>query len=66
VEINYGFRKVRFPAPVPVGSKLRATLEVLGIEAVAVGWRILQRVTVELDGSAKPACVAESADILIT
>jgi acyl dehydratase len=66
LDINYGFNKVRFPAPVPVGSKLRATLEVLGIEAVAVGWQILQRVTVEIDGSAKPACVAESVDILIT
>jgi acyl dehydratase len=66
LDINYGFNKVRFPAPVPVGSKLRATLEVTGIEAVAVGWQILQRVTVEIDGSAKPACVAESVDILIT
>ena len=35
LDINYGYSKLRFPAPVPVGSKLRATLEVLGIEAVA-------------------------------
>ena len=35
LDINYGYGKLRFPAPVPVGSKLRATLEVLGIEAVA-------------------------------
>jgi acyl dehydratase len=65
LDINYGFNKVRFPAPVPVGSRLRATLELLRIDRVAVGWQILQRVTVEIEGAAKPACVAESVDILI-
>ena len=65
LDINYGFNKVRFPAPVPVGSRLRATLELLRIDRVAVGWQILQRVTVDIEGATKPACVAESVDILI-
>jgi acyl dehydratase len=65
LDINYGYNKVRFPAPVPVGSRLRATLEILSLVGVSTGWQILQRITVEVDGLAKPACIAESIDILI-
>ena len=59
--INYGWNKVRFPAPVPTGSRVRASLEVIEVEEVGQGWwQVVQRITVEVEGSEKPACVAES------
>ena len=59
--VNYGWNKARFPAPVPTGSRLRASVEVLSVEEVGDGWwQVTQRWTVEVEGSDKPACVAES------
>jgi acyl dehydratase len=59
--LNYGWNKVRFPAPVPTGSSIRASVEVLSVEDVGGGWfQVVQRWTVEVEGSEKPACVAES------
>jgi acyl dehydratase len=59
--VNYGWNKVRFPAPVPSGAKVRASVEVLSVDEVGDGWwQITQKWTVEVDGSEKPACVAES------
>jgi len=59
--VNYGWNKVRFPAPVPAGSKVRATAEVVEVEEVGGGWwQIVTRFTVEVEGSDKPACVADS------
>ncbi len=59
--VNYGWNKVRFPAPVPAGSRVRASVETLAVDEVGGGWyQISQRWTVEVEGSAKPACVAES------
>jgi acyl dehydratase len=58
--INYGCNKVRFPAPVPVGSQIRAVGEIAGVEPVPGGVQVVVRVTVEIDGGAKPACVAET------
>ncbi|WP_411071737.1 MaoC family dehydratase [Streptomyces sp. cmx-4-25] len=58
--INYGTEKVRFPAPVPVGSRLRATAVLAGVEEVAGGVQVTAAVTVEREGSEKPVCVAES------
>jgi acyl dehydratase len=59
--VNYGWNKVRFPAPVPAGSRVRASVETLGVDEVGGGWhQISQRWTVEVEGSEKPACVAES------
>ncbi len=59
--VNYGWNKVRFPAPVPAGAKVRATAEVTEIEEVKDGWfQITTRFTVELEGSDKPCCVADS------
>jgi acyl dehydratase len=58
--VNYGFNKIRFPAPVPVGSRIRASVEVLTVEEIGGGWhQFTQRWTVEVEGSEKPACVAE-------
>lgn len=58
--LNYGLNKVRFPAPVPVGSRLRARFKLLGYEAIAGGAQLAVEVTVEREGGDKPVCVAES------
>jgi acyl dehydratase len=59
--LNYGVNKVRFPAPVPVGSRVRLHAAVTSVEPVAHGgMRMTRSFTFELEGSAKPACVAES------
>ncbi|MET9887227.1 MaoC family dehydratase [Streptomyces sp. NPDC006430] len=58
--INYGVDKVRFPAPVPVGSRLRATAVITEVTAVGDGVQVAATVTVEREGGSKPVCVAES------
>ena len=59
--INYGWNKVRFPAPVTAGSRVRASGEVMEITDLDGGWcQIVTRFTVEVEGSDKPACVADS------
>ena len=59
--VNYGLNKVRFTAPVPVGSRLRARMKLLAAEAIANdGMQMTWEVTVEREGSVKPMCVAES------
>ena len=59
--VNYGWNKVRFPAPVPAGSRVRATSEIVDVDDVGGGWhQVVTRVTVEVEGSEKPACVATS------
>jgi acyl dehydratase len=59
--VNYGWNKVRFPAPVPVGTKVRASAEMVSIDDVGGGWwHVVTRFTVEAEGNAKPVCVAES------
>ena len=59
--VNYGWNKVRFPAPVPTGSRVRARAEAVAVDEVGGGWfQIVQRFTVEVEGAEKPACVAES------
>jgi acyl dehydratase len=59
--VNYGWNKVRFPAPVPAGGRIRASVETLSVDDLGGGWhQITQKWTVEVEGSGKPACVAES------
>jgi acyl dehydratase len=59
--VNYGWNKVRFPAPVPIPSKLRASSEVVSVDEVGDGWwQIVTRFTVEVEGGEKPVCVADS------
>lgn len=60
MSINYGLNKVRFPAPVPVGSRLRATFEVLDVDEQEWGGQATMRATVEREGGEKPVCVAET------
>ena len=59
--VNYGLNKVRFTAPVPVGSRLRARMKLLAAQAIDNdGMQMTWEVTVEREGSPKPVCVAES------
>ena len=58
--INYGLNKVRFPAPVPVGSRVRATFEVIDLDEQEWGGQATMRATVEREGGDKPVCVAET------
>jgi len=60
MSINYGLDRVRFITPVPSGSRIRARSVLKEVGEVAGGLQIKQEVTVELEGSDKPACVAES------
>jgi acyl dehydratase len=57
--INYGLNKVRFTSPVPVGSKVRAGVELVSVDDVAGGVQLTTKVTVEIEGSERPAVVAE-------
>jgi acyl dehydratase len=57
--VNYGLNKVRFPAPVPVGSKVRARVTLKDVEEVAGGLQNTVAVTVEREGGDKPVCIAE-------
>jgi acyl dehydratase len=57
--VNYGFGKVRFPAPVPAGSKVRGLVTLVSVTDVDGGVQVAARVTVEREGTAKPVCVAE-------
>ena len=58
--INYGLDRVRFVTPVPSGSKVRARSKLVDVSEVAGGLQLKTEVTVELEGSEKPACVAET------
>ncbi|HEX4249363.1 MAG TPA: MaoC family dehydratase [Pseudonocardia sp.] len=57
--INYGLNKVRFTSPVPVNSRLRGTYELLEVSEVKDAVQVITKVTVEIEGSERPACVAE-------
>jgi acyl dehydratase len=63
--INYGTNKVRFPAPVPVGSRVRAGAELVEVTPNAQGAQAVVRTTIEVEGGEKPACVAESVVVLV-
>jgi acyl dehydratase len=58
--INYGLNKVRFPAPVPVGAKVRATSRLADVMPIEGGLQFTLATAIEIEGSDKPACVAET------
>jgi acyl dehydratase len=60
MSVNYGLNRVRFPAPVPVDSRLRAHFKLLSYEDIEGGVQLITEVTVEREGQSKPVCVAES------
>jgi acyl dehydratase len=57
--VNYGANKVRFPSPVPVGSKVRLGVKLLDVEDIAGGVQMTMEFTFECEGASKPSCVAE-------
>ena len=58
--VNYGLNKVRFPAPVPSGSRLRGHFKLIAYEPLEGGAQVTVQVTMEREGSEKPVCIAES------
>ena len=58
--VNYGLNKVRFPAPLPAGSSVRASAVISDVAEVAGGLQVIMTVTITADGAGKPCCVAES------
>ena len=58
--VNYGLNRVRFPAPVPSGSRIRARMKLLGYEPIDGGAQLVMEVTMEREGGDKPVCVAET------
>ncbi len=59
LSLNYGLNRVRFPSPVPVGSRLRALCVLQAYEAIEGGAQVTVAITIEREGGSKPACVAE-------
>ena len=57
--VNYGLNKLRFPSPVPVGSKVRAGATLVAVDDVPGGAQVTMDVAFEVDGQQKPACVAQ-------
>ncbi|MFH7323369.1 MaoC family dehydratase [Aeromicrobium sp. JJY06] len=63
--VNYGLNRVRFMAPVKVGSKVRNRVEVLDVRDIEKGQQVTLQHTVEIEGSEKPACIAETVTLLM-
>jgi acyl dehydratase len=57
--VNYGAGKIRFPSPVPVGSKLRLGVTLAAVDDIDGGAQVTQQFVFEIEGAAKPSCVAE-------
>ena len=57
--VNYGLNRVRFPAPVPVNSRLRARFVLKAVQPIEGGWQLVTETVIEREGSDKPVCVAE-------
>ena len=58
--VNYGLNRVRFTAPVPVGSRLRGVFKLIAFEPIEGGAQLTMEVTMQREGSDKPVCIAES------
>ena len=58
--VNYGFDKLRFLAPVPVGSRIRARGEIVSVEEIKGAIQSIVRITIEIEGETKPACIVET------
>ncbi|MEV6415567.1 MaoC family dehydratase [Kribbella sp. NPDC051718] len=64
-KLNYGVNKVRFPSPVPVGRRVRASASIAGAQETAAGVQVSLQWVIELEDSTKPACVAETVVLLV-
>jgi len=63
--VNYGADKLRFPSPVPVGSRVRAGVQLNAVTPIPLGYQVALRVTIERDGGDKPACVADMLAVVM-
>lgn len=63
--VNYGADKLRFPSPVPVGTSVRAGVELLRVTPNSLGYQVATRVTIERDGGDKPACVVDMLAVVV-
>jgi acyl dehydratase len=64
-KLNYGVNKVRFPSPVPVGSRIRAHARVVDVADVPAGKQVTFGWTIEIENSPKPGCIAETVVLLL-
>ena len=64
-KLNYGTNKVRFPAPLRVGSRIRAIATLVEASEHGTGRQAVVRYLIEIDGETKPACVAETVELLL-
>ena len=64
--LNYGLNKVRFPAPMPVGGRVRMRMELQSVDDIPGGAQITMKLTFETEGGEKPVCVAESLSRVFT
>ncbi|OBF89276.1 dehydratase [Mycobacterium sp. 852002-51152_SCH6134967] len=65
MQVNYGVDKLRFPAPVPVDSRIRGGAELIKVDRTNNGARATVRVTVEVEGSERPACVVDTIAAMV-
>ncbi|SUE15574.1 enoyl-CoA hydratase [Rhodococcus gordoniae] len=65
MKVNYGSNKVRYPAPVPVGSRIRAGVEFTSLERTTKGANLVVGYTIEIEGGERPALVAETVVVLV-
>ena len=65
-KLNYGVNRVRFPHPVRVGSRIRATAGLVEVNDVPAGKQLVLRCVVEIEGESKPACIAETVVLLLS
>jgi acyl dehydratase len=63
--VNYGADRLRFPAPVPVGGRVRAGVELTSVGTNTLGYIVATRVTIEREGGDKPACVVEMLGVIV-
>ncbi len=64
-KLNYGVNKVRFPNPVKVGARIRATATLAEVTDIPAGKQMVTRYVIEIEGEDKPACVAETVVLLL-
>jgi acyl dehydratase len=64
--VNYGLNRVRFPAPMPVGDRVRMRMKLLSVEEIPGGAQVAMELTFEREGTDKPVCVAEALSRVYT
>jgi acyl dehydratase len=66
MKVNYGLDRVRFPAPVLIGSRIRMRAQLTSVDPTPTGVRVVVRNTVEIEGKDAPGCVADTVSLLVT